>query len=153
MRRVLGEYARYWRINLLTMLEYRANFIMWSLFTVIYHATAIAALWVTLRNSHRSTAGTFGRPRSCTALDARQRTAQYALLHRRQVPEFVREGRFDRFLIRPLDPLFQTLTAPQQIFPDELILSIGTSASRCRSRGARRLGADLLLPLVAIGAR
>ncbi|HZX68256.1 MAG TPA: ABC-2 family transporter protein, partial [Candidatus Elarobacter sp.] len=39
-------------------------------------------------------------------------------------PEFVREGRFDRFLIRPLDPLFQALTVPQQIWPDELILAI-----------------------------
>jgi ABC-type uncharacterized transport system permease subunit len=46
----LATYARYWRINLLTMLEYRANFIMWAIFTVIYHATAIVALWVTLRN-------------------------------------------------------------------------------------------------------
>jgi ABC-2 type transport system permease protein len=40
------------------------------------------------------------------------------------VPEFVREGRFDRFLVRPLDPLFQALTVPQQIWPDELILAI-----------------------------
>ena len=31
----LATYARYWRINLLTMLEYRANFIMWAMFTVI----------------------------------------------------------------------------------------------------------------------
>ncbi|MDB5069462.1 MAG: hypothetical protein JWM87_573, partial [Candidatus Eremiobacteraeota bacterium] len=39
-----ATYARYWRINVLTMLEYRANFIMWAGFTVIYHATAIVAL-------------------------------------------------------------------------------------------------------------
>ena len=34
------------------------------------------------------------------------------------VPEYVREGRFDRFLVRPLDTLFQVLTVPQQIMPD-----------------------------------
>jgi len=46
----LATYKRYWRINVLTMLEYRANFLMWGGFTVVYHASAILALWVTLRN-------------------------------------------------------------------------------------------------------
>jgi ABC-2 type transport system permease protein len=107
------------------MLEYRANFIMWSLFTVIYHGTAIAALWVTLRNFP-----------SINGWDFRQTAFMYGLwmlghgLHNTlfftvgSVPEFVREGRFDRFLIRPLDPLFQALTVPQQIWPDELLLAI-----------------------------
>jgi ABC-2 type transport system permease protein len=36
----------------------------------------------------------------------------------------VREGRFDRFLVRPLDPLFQAMTIPQTSFPDELLLAI-----------------------------
>lgn len=121
----LATYARYWRINLLTMLEYRANFIMWAGFTVIYHGTAIAALWVTLRNFP-----------SINGWDFRQTAFMYGLwmlghgLHNTvfftvgSVPEFVREGRFDRFLIRPLDPLFQAITVPQQIWPDELILAI-----------------------------
>jgi ABC-type uncharacterized transport system permease subunit len=50
LRVYLATYARYWRLTLLTMLEYRANFLMWGVFTFIYHATAIVALWVTLRN-------------------------------------------------------------------------------------------------------
>jgi ABC-2 type transport system permease protein len=44
------------------------------------------------------------------------------------VPEYVREGRFDRFLVRPLDTLFQVLTVPQQIVPDGLVLGIATLA-------------------------
>ena len=44
----LAAYAQYWKLNFLTMVEYRANFIMWFVFTIIYHATAIIALWVTL---------------------------------------------------------------------------------------------------------
>jgi len=120
-----ATYARYWRINLLTMVEYRANFLMWAGFTVIYHATAIGALWVTLRNFP-----------SINGWDFRQTAFMYGLwmlghgLHNTvfftvgNVPEFVREGRFDRFLIRPLDPLFQAMTVPQQIWPDELILAI-----------------------------
>ena len=121
----LATYARYWRINLLTMLEYRANFLMWAAFTVIYHGTAVAALWVTLRNFP-----------SINGWDFRQTAFMYGLwmlghaVHNTffftvgSVPEFVREGRFDRFLVRPLDPLFQVLTVPQQIWPDELILAI-----------------------------
>ncbi|MGH7684372.1 MAG: ABC-2 family transporter protein, partial [Vulcanimicrobiaceae bacterium] len=30
----------------------------------------------------------------------------------------------DRILVRPLNPLFQVLTTPQQIFPDELLMGI-----------------------------
>ena len=47
----LAAYVQFWRINLLTMLEYRANFLMWFGFSVVYHGTAIAALYVTLRRS------------------------------------------------------------------------------------------------------
>jgi viologen exporter family transport system permease protein len=149
----LATYARYWRINLLTMLEYRANFLMWAGFTVIYHATAIAALWVTLRNFP-----------SINGWDFRQTAFMYGLwmlghgLHNTvfftvgNVPEFVREGRFDRFLVRPLDPLFQAMTVPQQIWPDELILAIAYFCVATAFAGVR---ADwvlvLYVPLVAVG--
>ncbi len=121
----LETYARYWRINLLTMLEYRANFLMWAGFTVIYHATAVGALWVTLRNFP-----------SINGWDFKQTAFMYGLwflghgIHNTffftigNVPEYVREGRFDRFLVRPLDALFQAITTPQQIWPDELLLSL-----------------------------
>jgi ABC-2 type transport system permease protein len=121
----LATYARYWWINLLTMLEYRANFLMWAFFTVVYHGTAIVALWVTLRNFP-----------SINGWDFRQTAFMYGLwmlghsVHNTfftgvgSVPEFVREGKFDRFLVRPLDPLFQAITVPQQVWPDELILAI-----------------------------
>jgi hypothetical protein len=41
-------YRQYWRINILTTLEYRENFLIWFLFTFIYHGTAIASLWIIL---------------------------------------------------------------------------------------------------------
>jgi ABC-2 type transport system permease protein len=40
------------------------------------------------------------------------------------VPDYVREGRFDRFLVRPQDTLFQVLTVPSQIFFDGLALAL-----------------------------
>lgn len=149
----LATYARYWRINLLTMLEYRANFLMWAAFTVVLHGTAILALWVTLRNFP-----------SINGWDFRQTAFMYGLwmlghgLNNTffftvgSVPEFVREGKFDRFLIRPLDPLFQALTVPEQIWPDELILAIVTFGIATAFAGVR---VDWVffcyVPLVALG--
>ncbi len=40
------------------------------------------------------------------------------------VGDHVREGVFDRFLVRPLDPLFQVLSQPGQIWPDELVIAL-----------------------------
>ena len=149
----LATYARYWRINLLTMLEYRANFLMWAGFTVIYHATALVALWVTLHNfpsingwNFRDTAFMYGLWMLGHGL---HNTIFFTVGN---VPEFVREGRFDRFLVRPLDPLFQAITVPQQIWPDELILAIVYFCVVTRFAGVH---VDWLLvgyvPLVAIG--
>ena len=122
---MLATYRQYWRINFLTMIEYRANFLMWLGFTLIYHGTAIGALWITLHQFP-----------SMNGWDFRQMSFLYALwmmgheFHNAffftivNVPEYVREGRFDRFLVRPQDTLFQTLTVPSQIWPDGLTLAV-----------------------------
>jgi ABC-2 type transport system permease protein len=149
----LATYARYWWINLLTMLEYRANFVMWGFFTIIYHGTAIVALWVTLRNFP-----------SINGWDFRETAFMYGLwmlghsLHNTlffgvgNVPEFVREGRFDRFLVRPLDPLFQAITVPQQVWPDELILAVIYFCIATAFAGVRVDWIFVLyVPFVAIG--
>jgi ABC-2 type transport system permease protein len=149
----LATYARYWWINLLTMLEYRANFVMWAFFTIIYHGTAIVALWVTLRNFP-----------SINGWNFRETAFMYGLwmlghsLHNTlftgvgSVPEFVREGRFDRFLVRPLDPLFQAITVPQQVWPDELILAVIYFCIATAFAGVRVDWIFVLyVPFVAIG--
>lgn len=135
---MLAAYVQYWRINLLTMLEYRANFIMWFLFTIIYHGVALAALYVTMRQFP-----------SMNGWDFRQMFFLYALwmagheLHNTlfftivSVPDYIREGRFDRFLVRPLDTLFQVLTVPQQIMPDGIVLGLATLAFATVAAGVR----------------
>lgn len=150
---MLAAYKQYWRINLLTMIEYRANFFMWLGFTLVYHGTAIGALYFTLRQFP-----------SMNGWDFRQMAFLYALwmlaheFHNTffftvvSVPEYVREGRFDRFLVRPLDTLFQTLTVPQQIWPDGLVLAIAFFAFATRYSGVTvDLVFLLFVPLVAIG--
>jgi ABC-2 type transport system permease protein len=135
------------------MLEYRANFVMWAFFTIIYHGTAIVALWVTLRNFP-----------SINGWNFRETAFMYGLwmlghsLHNTlftgvgSVPEFVREGRFDRFLVRPLDPLFQAITVPQQVWPDELILAVIYFCVATSFAGVRVDWIFVLyVPFVAIG--
>jgi len=150
---MLATYYQYWRINLLTMLEYRANFFMWFCFTIVYHGSAIAALYVTLRQFP-----------SMNGWDFKQMAFLYALwmlgheFHNTffftvvSVPDYVREGRFDRFLVRPLDTLFQVLTVPSQIFPDGLALAIIYFALATRYSGVHvDLAFLLFVPLVVIG--
>ncbi len=150
---MLATYYQYWRINLLTMLEYRANFFMWFCFTIVYHGTAIAALYVTLRQFP-----------SMNGWDFRQMAFLYALwmlgheFHNTffftvvSVPDYVREGRFDRFLVRPLDTLFQVLTVPSQIFPDGLMLAIIYFILATRYSAVHvDLAFVLFVPLVVIG--
>ncbi|HMD03206.1 MAG TPA: ABC-2 family transporter protein, partial [Candidatus Baltobacteraceae bacterium] len=122
---MVAAYAQYWRITLLTMLEYRANFLMWAGFTIFYHGTALAALWVTMHQFP-----------SMNGWSIQEMAFLYGLwmlghsFHNTffvtvgEVPAMIREGRFDRFLVRPLDTLFQTMTVPQSYWPDELILAI-----------------------------
>ena len=148
-----ATYARYWRTNILTMLEYRANFIMWGGFTLMYHATALIALWVTLRNFP-----------SINGWDFRETAFMYGLwflghaLHNTfffttgNVPEYVREGKFDRFLVRPQDTLFQVMTVPAQIWPDELVLSLVYFAVVVPFSGVHVDALFLIyVPLVAVG--
>ena len=118
-------YREYWRINVLTTLEYRENFLMWSLFTLVYHGTAIAALYVVLTD--------FPSMKGWSFKDMAFLYGLWMLAHAVHntffsnvdgIPERIREGDFDRVLIRPVDALFQIVATPGQIFPDELIMAL-----------------------------
>lgn len=135
------------------MVEYRANFLMWAAFTIVYHATALVALWVTLHAFP-----------SMNGWNFRETAFLYVLwmlghgIHNTffftvgDVPTMIREGRFDRILIRPLDALFSALTTPQQIWPDELVLAIGALVATTRYAHVRVDALFLAyVPLVAIG--
>ncbi len=150
---MLATYYQYWRINVLTMLEYRANFFMWFCFAIVYHGSAIGALWVTLRQFP-----------SMNGWDFRQMAFLYGLwmlgheFHNTffftvvNVPDYVREGRFDRFLVRPQDTLFQVLTVPSQIFFDGLALAVIYFVFATRLSGVNVDAAFLaFVPFVVVG--
>ena len=152
-RRVLAVYGQHWRINILTALEYRENFLLWAAFAIVYHGTAIAALWVVLHAfpsmngwNFRDMAFLYGLWMLAHALHD---TLFFGV---GSVPEYVRDGEFDRLLIRPLDTLFAVIAIPGQVFPDELILAIAYFAV-ATSYAHVRVDAvfALFVPLVVIG--
>ncbi len=150
---MIDVYRQYWRINVLTTLEYRANFIMWLVFTTIYHGTAIVALYVILQRfpslngwSFRDMAFLYGLWMVGHALN----NTLFSTIG--DIPEHIREGEFDRLLVRPLDALFQTIATPGQVFPDELLLALSYFVGATWYSGVH---VDLLfvmfVPLIWIG--
>jgi ABC-2 type transport system permease protein len=150
---VLQAYLQYWRINLLTMLEYRANFVMWFVFTFIYHGVALGALYVTMRQFPSMNGWNFREMFFLYALWMSAHELHNTLFFTVvSVPDYVREGRFDRFLVRPLDTLFQVLTVPQQIVPDGLVLAIATLALAAAAANVRIDWVFVVfVPLIVIG--
>jgi ABC-2 type transport system permease protein len=153
LRAMAGAYKEYWRINFLTTLEYRANFLMWFGFTIIYHGTALAALWVVLE--------AFPSMNGWNFRDMAFLYGLWMLAHAvnntffsdvSSVPEHVHEGEFDRFLVRPLDTLFQVIATPGQQFPDELLLALGYFAIATIYSGVHVDATFLVfVPLIVVG--
>ena len=125
LRRMLGMYVEYWRINALTTLEYRENFLLWSLFTVVYHGASIAALYIVLHTFPSMNGWNFKDMAFLYGLWMLGHAVHNTLFSAvGNIPEHIREGEFDRVLIRPADALFQVIATPGQVFPDELLLGL-----------------------------
>ncbi|HXW77289.1 MAG TPA: ABC-2 family transporter protein [Candidatus Eremiobacteraceae bacterium] len=123
--RYWSSYREFWRLNLLTVLEYKANFFIWLLFTVVYHGVALGAIWIILTRFPSLQGWDRADVFFLYALWMVGHTLSNTLFFTvGDVPDAIQEGRFDRFLVRPLDPLFQVVTQPGQIFPDELIVAM-----------------------------
>ncbi len=150
---MLAAYKQYWRLNILTVLEYRANFLMWAVFGIVYHAVALGALYVTMLHFPSMNGWSFRQMFFLYALwmcgHEFHNTLFWGVVN---VPEYVREGRFDRFLVRPLDTLFQVLTVPSQIIPDELVVAGITLALATAFAGVRVDWVFVVfVPLIVVG--
>lgn len=122
--RYWAAYREFWRLNILTLVEYKANFFIWFIFSIVYHGVALGAIWIIL--TRFPSLNGWGRADVffLYALWMMGHTLNNTLFFTvGDVPYHVQEGRFDRFLVRPLDPLFQAMSQPGQIWPDELIVS------------------------------
>lgn len=124
-KQYLAAYREFWRLNTLTLLEYKTNFFIWLAFTIVYHGIAIGTIWIMMSR--------FPSMNGWHWQDVFFLYALYMVGHTLnntffftigEVPDHVREGQFDRFLVRPLNPLFQVLSQPGQIWPDELVVAL-----------------------------
>jgi ABC-2 type transport system permease protein len=153
LRRAARAYAQFWRINALTTLEYRENFLIWSLFTLVYHGSAIAALWIVFDNFPSMNGWTFKDMAFLYGLWMLAHAFHNALFSNvEDVPERIRDGEFDRVMIRPLDALFQIVTTPGQIFPDEAVMALAYFGFAVWYSGVRVDAAFVIfVPLVVAG--
>jgi len=151
--RMAATYREYWRINVLTTLEYRENFLLWLGFTIVYHGSALAALWIVLERFPDMNGWNFREMAFLYALWMLAHALNNTLFSAvSDVPERIREGDFDRLLVRPMDPLFGAIATPGQVFPDELILALLTFAAAAWYAGiVPTLGFCAFVPLVVAG--
>jgi ABC-2 type transport system permease protein len=150
---MFGLYRQYWRINLLTTLEYRENFLLWGLFTIVYHGSAIAALAVVLTAFPAMNGWTFRDMAFLYGLWMLGHAAHNTFFSSvAEVPERIRDGDFDRVLVRPVDALFQVIATPGQLFPDELLLALAFFTVATVYSGVRVDAAFVVLvPLIVAG--
>ncbi len=117
-------YKEFWRLNFLTLLEYKANFVIWFLFSLVYNGVAVGAIWVTMTRFSSMNGWTYQEVFFLYTIFMLGHTLNNTLFFTvGNVPELIREGTFDRYLVRPLNPLFQVLSSPGQNWPDELVLA------------------------------
>jgi ABC-2 type transport system permease protein len=150
---MLDVYRQYWRINLLTTMEYRTNFLLWLGFTAVYHGSAIVALWVTLTNFPSMNGWDFRNMAFLYALWMTAHALNATFFSTvADIPEWIRDGEFDRFLVRPLDELFQVVSTPGAIFPDELLLALAVlGVSIAANHIVPSVGFFVLVTFVVIG--
>jgi len=124
--RYLGAYREFWRLNFLTLMEYKANFFVWLVFTIVYHGVALGTIWIMMSRFPSMNGWHWQQVFFLYSLYMLGHTLNNTFFFTiGDVPELVREGKFDRVMVRPLNPLFQVLSQPGQIWPDELALAAG----------------------------
>ncbi|MBC5825639.1 MAG: ABC-2 family transporter protein [Candidatus Eremiobacteraeota bacterium] len=120
-----SAYREFWRLNFLTLMEYKVNFFIWLAFTIVYHGVALGAIWIMMSRFPSMNGWHWQQVFFLYALYMLGHTLNNTFFFTiGEVPDLVREGRFDRLLVRPLDPLFQVLSQPGQIWPDELVIAL-----------------------------
>lgn len=103
-------YGKFWIANLKSRMEYRTSFLLWFGNTVAFHAVSIGIIWALLSRFPSLNGWNFSEMIFLYALGLLARgvytTFFFPIL---RVPYMIRQGSFDRHLIRPVNPLFQIL--------------------------------------------
>jgi len=110
MWRGLSIYGAFLGARLKMLLEYRANFFIGVASTVVLQVVGIAGVWVVLQRVPRLHGWGFEELLLVYGLLIASRSIEHMFADNLWVLSlYLREGSFDRFLVRPVDPLLHLL--------------------------------------------
>lgn len=97
-------------------MQYRVNFVMLLVLGVVYQSSGFAFVWIVLRHFDTIAGWTFPQVALLYSLRLLAHATWVVPFNQvERLEETIREGRFDRFLVRPLNPFLQVVTARAQI--------------------------------------
>jgi len=130
MRRHASLYLAFAAQRLKVILEYRLNLLIGAVSMLLVHAAGVAGVWVVLRHVGTLAGWRFEELLLGYGLLVTARSLEHAFADNLwTIGNYLRQGSFDRFLVRPIDPLFHLLA--DRLNPDGL----GTAAAGLAATG------------------
>jgi ABC-2 type transport system permease protein len=111
----MTRYANlYWHFlvqRLKTLMEYRASFILGASSTIVWQASSIAAVWVVMQQVPSLNGWSYDEVLLVYGLITLSKSINHMFADNLWTlgRVYIRSGGFDRFLVRPIDPLFHLL--------------------------------------------
>ncbi len=111
MTRYLSLYWLFLTQRLKVLMEYRANFIIGALSTVVWQASSILAIWVVMQKVPNLNGWSYDEILLVYGLITLAKSINHMFADNLWTlgRTYIRSGGFDRFLVRPIDPLFHLL--------------------------------------------
>jgi ABC-2 type transport system permease protein len=110
MFRYFDLYGHLLRQNLKIMLEYRASFFIGAFSTILFQGAGLLTLWVVMRQVPNLNGWTLEELLLIYGLMVLARSLDHMFTNNIwHTGGYIRHGGFDRFLVRPIDPLFHLL--------------------------------------------
>lgn len=107
---IIGVSISLWVASLRGELQYRANFLIMALMGIVYQCTGFAFIWVVLARFQALAGWTLGEVAFLYGLRLTMHSLNGALTGGLYSLEWrVRQGEFDRYLVRPMPPLLQLM--------------------------------------------
>jgi ABC-2 type transport system permease protein len=111
MRRYLRLYGAFLQQQFKTMLEYRVNFIIGASSTIVMQAAGLLAIWVVMRQIPSLNGWTYYEVLLIYGMITLTKSINHMFADNLWTVgrSYIRTGGFDRFLVRPIDPLLHLL--------------------------------------------
>lgn len=111
MTRYLDLYWHFLIQRLKVLMEYRASFILGAASTIVWQASSIAAVWVVMQKVPNLNGWTYDEVLLIYGLVTLAKSINHMFADNLWTVGrvYIRSGGFERFLVRPIDPLFHLL--------------------------------------------